>query len=107
MSFSDEGRNHTDDQQEQEPGRKHHDRDRQGDRRNHLLDEASNRLDHVQPVGGLNPGSLQAVIKRRIFVGHQIQAGGVLHDANADVVHVPAREQGIEVVDDAAEYAGR
>ena len=74
--------------------------------RDDLLDKASDRLNHVKPVGRLNAGSLQAVVEHGIFVGDQIETGGVFHDTNTDVVRVLACEQGIEVVDDTAECSG-
>jgi hypothetical protein len=76
-----------------------HDGNRQCNRRDQLLDQPAQRLDHVQAVGCLHARPLQAIVEDGVFVREQVQAGRVLHYSHADVVHILPGQQGIGVVD--------
>ncbi len=58
-----------------------------------LLDEPSHRLNHDETVRGLHPGPFQPVVKNRVLVGQQVEAGRAIHDANADVTGVLVGQQ--------------
>src|ERR1700721_784697 len=98
VNIPDESWNHANDQHEQEARGENHDRNRQRNGRNHLLDKAPNGLDHIKPVRSLNPGPLQAIVKNWIFIRQKIEARSVFHNAYAYVVGVPAREQGVGII---------
>ena len=70
-----------------------------------LLHKPPDGLDHAQTVGGLHASSIQAVIKDRVFIGQQIQFGGMLHHPNADVAGVIFGEERVEEVDEPGQYA--
>jgi hypothetical protein len=70
-----------------------------------LLDQAAHLLDHREAVGGLDAGALEAVVEDGVFVGGQVEAGGLLHDANADVLGVAVREERVRVVDGPGDQA--
>ena len=64
-----------------------------------LLEEAAHLLDHGEAVGGLNAGSLEAIVEEGIFVGGEVEAGSLLHDADADVLGIAVSEERVGVVD--------
>ena len=70
---------------------------------NDLLHQAAQHLDHRQTVGGLHPRALQPVVEQRVFVGDQVQLGGVPHHLDADVARVLVGQQRIGVVGGAGE----
>ena len=93
VTFAQECRNDSGNQQQQEPRREKDDRDRKRDRGDDLLNQASDRLDHSQAVRRLHARPLQPVVKDGILVREQVELGGMLHDLNADVPHVIVGEQ--------------
>ena len=88
----------------QKPGRKKQDAGSQRHRGDDLLDEPPQLLDHAQAVGGLNAGALQLVVKKRVFVGRQVQPRGVVHDAHTDVADEFVGQQGVAIVHDAIQH---
>jgi hypothetical protein len=63
----------------------------------------SHLLDHRQPIRSLDAGSLQPVVELRILVGGEVEARGLAHDLDADVMGVAVGEQRIGVVDGTGE----
>ena len=63
-------------------------------------------MDHAKAICGLNACPLKPVVEDRVFVGKQIESRGMLHDLDAHVAHVIFREQGVEVIADAADGTG-
>ena len=70
----------------------------QGQQSDELLAHAGDDPEHAQPGGGLAAGALQFVVKHWIFKGNQIQAVGVLHQPEADVVGEFVAQQAVEEV---------
>jgi hypothetical protein len=70
-----------------------------------LLEETTHLLDHGEAVRCLDAGALESVVKDGIFVGSEVEAGSLLHDADADVLGVAVGEEGVRVVDGAGNNA--
>ena len=105
VGLSEEGREDAEGQEEDEPRGcpgECRGEDEGGD---DLLEEAPHLLDHGETVRGLDARSFEAVVEDRIFVGGEVEAGGLLHDAYADVLGVAIGEEGVRVVDGAGEEA--
>ncbi len=107
VTFSEKRGDHAGDQNQQQPGRKVNDGDRQRKRRDHLLHQPPDGLNHPKPVGRLHAGALEPVIKHRVFVGNHVQLRGVPHHGNADVAGVLVSQQRVQVIEHAGDHAGR
>ena len=106
MAFAEEGWNDSCNEHQHEPRRKQDYRNRKGDCGDDLLDQSTDGLDHAKAICGLNACPLKPVVEDRVFVGKQIESRGMLHDLDAHVAHVIFREQGVEVIADAADGTG-
>ena len=105
VGFGHEGRRNADDKQQQEPGRIPDQLDGPDQRGQGLLEKPAHLLDHGEAIGGLDPRAFEAVVEVGVLVGGEVEARGLTHDADANVVGVAIGEQGIAIVDGAGERA--
>ncbi len=106
VGLAEERRQDADHQQQYQPGRvveQGGGEDQGGDG---LLKEPAHLLNEREAIGGLDAGALQAVVVTGVFVGGEVEASGLLHHTQADVVGIAVREQVVAVINEAAEEAG-
>ncbi len=101
MGFADERGQYAEGHEEHKPGRGHDESDGEGEGGDDLLKETAHELNHGEAVCGLNAGAFETVVEDGVFVGGEIELGGLLHDADADVLGVAVGEQRVGVVDGA------
>ncbi len=70
---------------------------------NQLLQNLTHRLNHIESVRGLHASAFQPVIKGRIFIGCEIQTGGMFHDTRTNVERIPVSKESVKVVNESAE----
>src|SRR5215470_2788605 len=95
VALAEESRNDAHEQQDQKPRHENEDPDGECQGSDDLLQQAAELLYQKQAVGSLHPCTFEFVVESRIFVGCQIERGGLLHQPDADVFHVAVSEQEI------------
>ncbi len=107
VGFAQEGGDHGGDQEDQKPGRKHDQAGGKRDQGEHVLADIKKRSEQPEPAGGLAAGTLEFVVKHRVFELRQVEPGGVLHEFYADAIGEAIAEQAVaEGVGSAEEVAG-
>ncbi len=112
MGFAEESGNNGGDEEHHQPGRKDDQAGGERDKADAVLGDVQERGEQRDAAGGLAAGAFELVMEDRVFKGDQVEAGGVLHEADADAVGEAVGEkavaEGVEAAEDITErWRGR
>ena len=107
MRLSQERRQHGGQQQHHQPGREYDQPGGKRDQAEGVLAEPQDRSQKPHPAGGLAAGAVEFVVKNGILERSQIQAVGMLHQADADPVGEAVAEQAVAQSIEPAEDVAR